>query len=117
MNSPHPDGTGGAMAAFGPGTHINIKQCLFKENTANYSGGAIFMQETRGSFENCTFVDNAVQKQWGITSGGAISYMKDRFFRMTQCFFKKNIATFYGGACYIQRSQGSFENCTFEGKV
>ena len=117
MNSSQPDCTGGAMAAFGPGTHINIKQCLFKENTANYSGGAIFMQETQGSFENCTFVDTAVRKLRGITSGGAISSMKNSSFRMTQCFFKKNNATFYGGACYIQRSQGSFENCTFEGKV
>ena len=117
VNSLHQDGTGGAITAFGIGTHINIKQCLFKENTANYSGGAIFMQEAQGSFENCTFVDNTVRKLKGITSGGAISSIKDSFFRMTQCFFKKNTATFYGGACYIQRSQGSFENCTFEGKV
>ena len=98
-------------------SHINIKQCLFKENTANYSGGAIFMQKSRGSFENCTFVDNAVQNMQGGTFGGAMSSLHGSFFRMTQCFFKKNTATFYGGACYIQMSQGLFENCSFEGKV
>ena len=98
-------------------SHIDIKQCLFKENAATYSGGAIFMTRTRSSFVNCTFVENAVRKLQGTTFGGAISSIKGSFLRLTQCFFKKNNATFYGGAFYIQRSQGSFENCTFEGKV
>ena len=106
---------GGAI--FIQASHINVEQCFFKENTVNYSGGAIFMNEAQGSFENCTFADNAVQKLQETTFGGAISSIRGSFFRLTQCFFKKNTATFYGGACYIQRSQGSFENCTFEGKV
>ena len=104
-------------ATFIQASHINIEQCFFKENTVNYSGGAIFMNEAQGSFENCTFADNAVRKLQETTFGGAISSIRGSFFRLTQCFFKKNTATFYGGACYIQRSQGSFENCTFEGKV
>ena len=96
--------------------NLTVHHCLFKENTANYSGGGIFMEETQGSFVNCTFVDNAV-REMQKTFGGAMSSLNGSFSRMTQCFFKKNTATFYGGACYIQRSQGSFENCTFEGKV
>ena len=98
-------------------SQIDIKQCLFKKNTAKYSGGAISMKEIRGTFVNCTFVDNAVQKLQGITFGGAIAFTTGGFSRMTQCFFKKNTATFYGGACYSEMSEGSFENCTFEGKV
>ena len=110
------NGYGGAVGAI-INSHLTVHDCLFKENTANYSGGAILMEETQGSFVNCTFVDNAVRKLQGTTFGGAISSINGSFSRMTQCFFKKNTATFYGGACYIQRSQGSFENCTFEGKV
>ena len=94
-----------------------VQQCLFKENTATYSGGAISMQETQGSFENCTFVGNAAQYLQRTTVGGAISFLNGSSYLIKRCLFKKNNATFYGGACYIQRSQGSFENCTFEGKV
>ena len=108
--------SGGALCAQG-NSHLTMHQCIFKENTATYSGGAIFMQETQGSFENCTFVGNAVQRLHGTTFGGAISSIEGSFYLMTQCLFMKNTATFYGGACYIQNSHGSFEKCTFEGKV
>ena len=107
---------GGALCTLN-NSHLTMHQCIFKENTAIYSGGAIFMQETQGSFENCTFVSNAVQHLQVTTFGGAISSIKGSFYLMTQCLFMKNTATFYGGACHIQNSHGSFENCTFEGKV
>ena len=110
------NGYGGAIH-LARNSYLIVLQCLFKENTATYSGGAISMQEARGSFENCTFIDNAVQYLQEKTFGGAISFTRVSFYRMTQCLFKKNNATFYGGACYIQKSQGLFENCTFEGKV
>ena len=108
--------TGGAIHLT-KNSDITVEQSLFKKNTATYSGGAVFMQESQGSFENCTFVDNAVLCLQILTFGGAVSSTHSSFCRMTQCLFKKNNATFYGGACYIQRSQSSFENCTFEGKV
>ena len=107
---------GGALCALN-NLHLTMHQCIFKENTAIYSGGAIFMQETQGSFETCTFVGNAVQHLQATTFGGAISSITGSFYLMTQCLFMKNTATFYGGACHIQNSHGSFENCTFEGKV
>ena len=109
-------GNGGAMYLHS--SNVKVQHCLFKENTATFSGGAISMTKTQGSFENCTFVDNAVQCLQGTTTfGGAISFFDGSFCLMTKCVFKKNTATFYGGACYIQSSQGSFENCTFQGKV
>ena len=107
--------SGRALCALG-NSHLTMHQCIIKENTATYSGGAIVMQDTQGSFENCTFVGNAVQRLQGTTFGGAIS-TEGSFYLMTQCLFMKNTATFYGGACYIQDSHGSFEKCTFEGKV
>ena len=110
------NGTGGAIASL-RNSDITVQQCLFKENTATFSGGAILMQETQGSFEDCTFVDNTAQNLQGMTFGGAIAFGDHCSYIMKQCLFKKNNATFYGGACYIQESQVSFENCTFEGKV
>ena len=109
-------GFGGALCALS-NSHLAMHQCIFKGNTAIYSGGAIFMQETQGSFENCTFVGNAVQHLQGATFGGAISFIKGSFYLMTQCIFMKNTATIFGGACYIQNSHSSFEKCTFQGKV
>ena len=109
-------GQGGAVRATN-NSHLTVHHCFFKENTATYNGGAISMSENRGSFVNCAFVGNAVRKLQENTFGGAISSVIGSFFHMMQCFFKKNTATFSGGACYIQNSQGSFENCTFEGKV
>ena len=108
--------TGGAMNLL-TNSDLIVQQCLFKENTATYSGGAILMQDSRGSFENCTFVGNAVQDLEGMTFGGAITSTNGSSYVMKHCIFKKNTATFYGGACHIQRSHSSFENCTFEGKV
>ena len=107
---------GGAIASL-INSDITVQQCLFKENTATCVGGAIYIQGTQASFKNCTFVGNAVQNLQNTTFGGAISSLDGSVYVMTQCLFKKNTATFYGGACYIQWSQGSFENCTFEGKV
>ena len=110
-------GNGGAITSVDR-SDITVQQCLFKENTATYIGGAIFMKNSDGSFENCTFEDNTVKREKDDTTfGGAISVFENSSCGMTQCLFKKNTATFYGGACYIQKSNGSFENCAFEGKV
>ena len=96
-------------------SYIDIKQCLFKENTANYSGGAISMQETRGSFVNCTFERNSVESRLQRDNfGGAVCAISNSHLTVHHCLFKENTASIYGGACYIQRSQGSFVNCTFE---
>ena len=40
---------------------MTVQQSWFKENAATYSGGAIDMQKTRGSFLNCTFERNSAK--------------------------------------------------------
>ena len=99
-------------------SNITVQQSLFKENTATYSGGAIHMQKTRGSFVNCTFERNSLKGLPDkISFGGAICAINASYLTMRQCIFKENRATGYGGATFIQESQSSFKNCTFEGKV
>ena len=99
-------------------SNITVQQSLFKENTATYSSGAIHMQKTRGSFVNCTFERNSLKGLPEKNSfGGAICAINASYLTMHQCIFKENRATRFGGATFIQKSQSSFKNCTFEGKV
>ena len=96
-------------------SHINIKQCLFKENTANYSGGAIFMHKTPGSFVNCTFERNSVESRLQRDDcGGAVCAITKSYLTVHHCLFKENTASFHGGATHIQESQSLFESCIFE---
>ena len=108
---------GGAICSFDR-SNITVQQSLFKENTATYSGGAIHMQKTRGSFVNCMFERNSLKGLPDkISFGGAICAIDASYLTMHQCIFEENRATRYGGATFIQKSQSSFKNCTFEGKV
>ena len=104
---------GGAISSHDR-SYITVQQSLFKENTATYSGGAIDMQKTRGSFVNCTFERNSAK---GLphkeTAGGAISSQDRSNIRVQQSFFKENTATYSGGAIDIDKGRSSFVNCTF----
>ena len=112
---PHKKTIGGAIFS-AEGSNITVQQSLFKENTATYSGGSIGMQNTQGSFVNCTFERNSVKCRQNHDFGGAIA-IDFSCLTMHQCRFKENRAASTGGATVIQRSQSSFKNCTFEGKV
>ena len=93
VNSLHQDARGGAITAHGPGTNISIKQCLFKQNTATYAGGAITMRETRRSFVNCTFERNSVDSHLqGDGYGGAVCALANSHLTAHHCLFKENTA-------------------------
>ena len=99
-------------------SNITVQQSLYKENTATYSGGAIHMQKTRGSFVNCTFERNFVKCRPEVGCfGGAIAGSNFSYLTMHQCIFKENRSAHTGGATSIQENRSSFKNCTFEGKV
>ena len=105
---------GGAIASQDR-SNITVQESLFKENTATYSGGAIDMQKTRGSFVNCTFVRNSAKSLLNNkTRGGAISSRDRSNITVQDSLFKENTATFSGGAIAMQKTRGSFVNCTFE---
>ena len=106
-------GTGGAMYILS--SNITVQECLFKENTIAYGGGAIFMQETRGSFVNCTFERNSVESRLQrYDFGGAVCAITNSHLTVHHCLFKENTATYSGGAISMQETRGSFVNCTFE---
>ena len=111
---PHKMVYGGAISSYGR-SNITVQQSLFKENTATYVGGAFHMQKTRGSFVNCTFEKNSAKSlPHKKTAGGAISSYDRSNITVQQSLFKENTATYVGGAFHMQKTQGSFVNCTFE---
>ena len=96
-------------------SNITVQESLFKENTATYSGGAIYMQKTRGSFVNCTFERNSAKSLSDkISFGGAISSRGKSNITVEESLFKENTATYCGGAIAMQKTRGSFVNCIFE---
>ena len=106
---------GGGAIASTDRSDITVQQSLFKENTATYNGGAIQMEEARGSFVNCTFERNSVKSRpQNYDFGGAICATFNSHLTMHQCSFKENTATGIGGATYIHKSQSLFERCIFE---
>ena len=108
--------SGGAISS-SDRSNITVQQSLFKQNTATYCGGAIDIQNTRSSFVNCTFEGNFVKRCTENPDFGGAICAKDLYLTMHQCIFKENRAATIGGATFIQNSQSSFKNCTFEGKV
>ena len=88
---------------------------MFKENTASYIGGAVDTQKTRGSFVNCTFERySAKSLPHKMVDGGAISLYDRSNITVHQNLFQENTVTYIGGAIDMQKTQGSFVNCTFE---
>ena len=115
VNSLNQDTRGGAITAFGSGTNISIKQCLFKDNSAAFSGGAIDIQHSRILFlKNSTFVRNTVKTLTGKGHGGAIGLHRNKDLIVQQCLFKENTATYSGGAIELSKTRGIFVNCNFE---
>ena len=111
---PQKGGLGGAIFAL-YNSYLTMHQCIFKENKATYSGGAIYIQRTRGSFVNCTFERNSVKSRLQkIGVGGAICALDNSHLTMHQCIFKENTATNVCGATHMENSQSLFESSIFE---
>ena len=111
VNGQH--GYGGAMCVLS--SNITVQRCLFKENTVTYEGGAISMQETRGSFVNCTFERNSAESRLQrYSSGGAVCALSNSHLTVHHCLFKENTANRYGGATYIQKSHIDIKQCLFK---
>ena len=95
---------------------MRVQQSWFKENTATYSGGAIDMQKTRGSFLNCTFERNSAkglpEKKILVQQYVHVIYRSN--ITVQECWFKENTGTYSGGAIDMQKTRGSFVSFTFK---
>ena len=85
-----------------PNSLFLIENCSFIENTAEDSGGAIYLETIRG---NITIIRNNFTKNVDLAQGTAIfltSLMQNAFFLVGNCLFSENIAMNYGAAISMQ---------------
>jgi len=87
------------------GPMVMFSNCTFEENSAEYGGGAIFLENTNGSniphrsraqFENCRFdSNNAIAGGALLLSSPDVSSFSDSY---ESCVFSSNVAQDRGGA-------------------
>lgn len=94
---------------------IEIKNCLFKNNTSSLSdGGAVsLLSDENNVIENCIFFNNQTTN---FFSGGAL-YTKNAGSTIRNSIFYNNTADLVGGAAYNRAVSGSgdvyYHNCIF----
>ena len=76
-----------------------------------FNHGSVYLHSTEGILRTCTFHNNTINGQYGI--GGAL-YISNSNITVQQSLFKENTVTYRGSAIVMQKTRGSFVNCTFE---
>jgi len=84
-----------------------IRNCLFRGNVADSSGGAIFVPYASPTIENCTFVGNSSY------TGGAIWVGWSSGVVIANSLFEGNFSFIGGGALLLQDSAITIEETTF----
>jgi predicted outer membrane repeat protein len=97
-----PHNFGGGVIA-GPGA--TVRNCHFMGNGGEIGAGAICYKG--GNFENCSFAENSATLE-----GGALAILIDG--TVKNCTFVGNYSGKYGGAIYVEGSQGEIINCVVE---
>ena len=100
--------TGHGGAIFCTAGAGSVSGCTFINNSATYSGGAIYWQGTAG-VSNCTFIGNSAN-----IHAGAI-FWQGTAGSVSNCTFIGNSATYSGGAICCNADVGSVSGCTFVG--
>ncbi len=130
---------GKAGAIYAVDSNSMIDSCVFKQNTGNLGGGAIFFDDGEPNVANSFFYENesrsgaggAVRLQGGCIAlmsnsrfvgnetnnpGGAIaSYYSSASF--VDCTYIRNKSKSDGGAIYSDSSEPNFVNCVFNGNT
>jgi hypothetical protein len=116
--------SGGAILCIG--SSPTIVGCRFEANEAGSGdGGALYAREGNVVLEDCVFADSRAASSMLGGSGGAIAadllilqVRRCSFWRnetgMGQCQGYKGWPSGNGGACSLERSHASFEDCLFQ---
>ncbi len=106
------NGTAGAILV--SGGQSAIANCTFRENTAEYHGGAVRVINQAGpTLTGCTFIENSSNNY-----GGALNIAGNSDPIFTNCAFIANAATVNGGGLDIaDNSIPVLVNCVFIGNI
>ena len=89
-----------------------VTNCMFSDNKATFSGGAIYCTQSSPSITNCTFSGNSAGS---YSSGGAICCCNSSSPSIINCTFSDNSAGEGGAICSKNISNPTIINCTFSG--
>ena len=90
------------------GGKLNLIESNFTSNTAEFTGGAVYLSDTIPLIGNCKFNKNTAKYLYG----GAL-YIDDSNSRITQCSFMNNHAGTYGEAIYLHDTKYEIKNSQF----
>lgn len=101
---------GGAAANFHRSS-VNLNGCVFRNNHANYRGGAIFLSSNASnkgitSFTNCLFKDNTNYHNLG----GAICVQQAKKVSLIGCTMVGNKSASFGSAIYLNAKDKTYAN-------
>ncbi len=127
-----PRSCGGGI--FNEGGSPIIRNCTFKNNQADDSGGAIYnWRNSTPLIDNCTFMGNfsgkgssihnerasnaAIHNCFFSNNSGSAIYNAESSATISQCNFVENDATFGGGVFNLSDSMLVLTNCVFAGNT
>ncbi len=95
-----------------------FRNCLFRNNTSQGAGAAIYNVKGHPYFEHSVFDGNRAHPNNGVDymkgNGGAIYCGEDSDLTVLNCSFYRNLASFDGGAIFSQSTNNpQFTNCEF----
>lgn len=105
--------SGGGIVVFAAGT-VHLADCVVRDNESIFDGGALYLEESSGTINNCTFHNNRTTGGGGgaiLNLGGSLS--------ITNSTFSENHANQDGGAVWSTNpgSQLTITNSTFSGNT
>lgn len=105
------DGEQGGVAAHLYRSTVKFSNCEFRNNSANYRGGAVRLRSNAGTkgvttFENCVFKNNTNYHQLG----GAIIGQQTKAVNIINCIFANNKSAQSGTAIYINGKDNDYAN-------
>ena len=100
--------TGKGGAIHNGGFDFDLANVEFLSNSANDSGGAIYVNGGEGEFSSVTFVGNNSEYYNG--GGGAVIFASSSDFVFSNNTFKNNTAVALGGAVYIAKPKSNVKS-------
>ena len=97
-------------ALYAESSHLQFRNCTFKNNHALKSGGAVYLRECNSNFADCHFLQNVVvstqedkmRQRTGFLPGVGGAIVSDHFntTSISHCYFRHNTAPVFGGAIF-----------------
>ncbi len=107
----------GGGAIFMNLSSCTIEECIFEDNYA-WSGGAMIIHDSNAVMRNCIFRNNILSHEYYAVHGAAITLYDNTGVTFENCIFSGNRVEYIGyngAAIFKYGGTDTFNNCIFEG--